>query len=338
MSRLQQSGPTGNSTDLNARRGATPAELVVPDITTQTASNQVAGTTGGSQATVPGVHEVNARPPKPDMPVSWEWIDRADCDRLWTLVSHRQRPLDKRRADAYIRDMNGGLWAINADTIVFSKSGQIINGQHRIHALKYSGLPGFWAIVVRNADEDMFDVIDGGRKRTIIDTLNPTDYYSPKDIAAAIVLIQRYEQRGKNRKLRPAAYATVAAKHKDIKNYPRLNELSRLVSGTKLICKYDGVLLAGLYLTDARDPIQAEAFLTAVKTGANLAVGDPRLALCRTLPIIAQAKQPYLKERKPEACFILYLQAWNRWRAGDSWTDAQASHVKVVFSLDKDLA
>lgn len=39
------------------------------------------------------------------------------------------------RVNAYARDMERGAWQENGESIVFNKSGQLVNGQHRLAAI-----------------------------------------------------------------------------------------------------------------------------------------------------------------------------------------------------------
>jgi hypothetical protein len=76
--------------------------------------------------------------------------------------NRKQRPKDIARYAEYMRT---GRWSLNGDTIVFSVTGRLLNGQHRLKACIQAGV-SFRTHVVFGIDDDAFDVFDDGRKRS----------------------------------------------------------------------------------------------------------------------------------------------------------------------------
>lgn len=66
--------------------------------------------------------------------------------------------------------MKKGLWRVNGETIIFNKSGELSNGQHRLSACVEANTP-FLAIVLCNVDDDAFATIDTGKIRSGGDVL-----------------------------------------------------------------------------------------------------------------------------------------------------------------------
>lgn len=66
--------------------------------------------------------------------------------------------------------MNRGEWQYNGDTIRLSKSGRLLDGQHRLAAIERSGIPQRYTIVDGLEDES-FTTIDVGKARTVGDML-----------------------------------------------------------------------------------------------------------------------------------------------------------------------
>lgn len=83
----------------------------------------------------------------------------------YLTMNKANRPLNKNTVDRYAEEMRKGHWKVNDGAICFTKSGMMINGQHRLHAIIQYGKP-VDTLVVRNLDEDVFATIDSGRKRT----------------------------------------------------------------------------------------------------------------------------------------------------------------------------
>lgn len=85
--------------------------------------------------------------------------------------------------DNLLEDMNSGKWADNASPVIFSESGKLLDGQHRLSAAqlyqrKHNGDP-VWFWVVEGMDEKTALVIDVGRRRTF------TDYMTHHEVANA---------------------------------------------------------------------------------------------------------------------------------------------------------
>lgn len=67
--------------------------------------------------------------------------------------------------------MNRGEWQYNGDTIRLSKSGRLLDGQHRLAAIERSGLSQKY-IIVDGLDDESFTTIDVGKGRTAGDMLS----------------------------------------------------------------------------------------------------------------------------------------------------------------------
>jgi hypothetical protein len=101
------------------------------------------------------------------------------------------RPLKSRHITGLARAMKEGDWKINGDTIRMSKSGTIIDGQHRLHAVVRSQITiQSWIIV--GLDNDVFDTIDIGKKRTVADTLSCRGEKNTTTLASSLRLLNEY--------------------------------------------------------------------------------------------------------------------------------------------------
>lgn len=85
-----------------------------------------------------------------------------------------------------------GEMALNGQTIKFSKSGVLLDGQHRLMACVNTGIP-FPCIVVTGLPDDVLDTIDtGSRPRHVSDVLSMRGEVSSKQLAAAVRLLVTY--------------------------------------------------------------------------------------------------------------------------------------------------
>lgn len=64
-----------------------------------------------------------------------------DLARRWLgLNCHTNRKLSKRTVEAYAREMSAGRWQLTHQAIAFNQTGELIDGQHRLHAVALSGV------------------------------------------------------------------------------------------------------------------------------------------------------------------------------------------------------
>lgn len=71
----------------------------------------------------------------------------------------------------YADEMREGSWMFNGDTIRFDTEGNLLDGQHRLAAIRESGIPQDY-IVVEGLDPKCSKTIDIGFKRSVEDYLN----------------------------------------------------------------------------------------------------------------------------------------------------------------------
>lgn len=81
------------------------------------------------------------------------------------------RKLRNSRVRQYADAMKRGLWDIQNDAITISKSGKLINGQHRLSAIIEADT-ACQCLVLRGVDESAFTIIDSGLSRTVNDALS----------------------------------------------------------------------------------------------------------------------------------------------------------------------
>jgi hypothetical protein len=87
-----------------------------------------------------------------------------------------------------------GEMKLNGQTIKFSVTGRLLDGQHRLMACANTGV-GFWTLVVYGLEEDSFDTIDvGGKPRQVRDILGIRGEANARDLAAALNLLNEFSQ------------------------------------------------------------------------------------------------------------------------------------------------
>lgn len=86
-------------------------------------------------------------------------------------INTKNRNLRPGVVDRYMRDISSGKWVLTNQGIGVSKNGVLIDGQHRLHAIKKSGYPPVPLLIVYGLDENAQLAVDQQSKRSARDCL-----------------------------------------------------------------------------------------------------------------------------------------------------------------------
>lgn len=92
--------------------------------------------------------------------VARKWLER-------NIGNRPASPAHIANIEKIIRD---GRWKMTGDPIRFSKTGKLIDGQHRLQAILNTGAT-VTCVVMRDLDDEIFDVLDSGKPRQKSDVL-----------------------------------------------------------------------------------------------------------------------------------------------------------------------
>lgn len=113
----------------------------------------------------------------------------------WLRRNEANRKLRPRAVSQYVSDIQRGAWKPTGETIKFSTTGRLLDGQHRLAAIVASGV-AVRMCVATGLDNSAFDVIDTGRSRTGADVLviEGVGLRESSTVAAAMPLILNYQR------------------------------------------------------------------------------------------------------------------------------------------------
>ena len=107
---------------------------------------------------------------------------------LGTMPEYQRSPSSLVVAE-YAKDMAEGRWvAGTGDAFMFNKQKQMIDGQHRCLAVIESGVT-IDAIVIDGLDDEVYLVLDKGRKRTAANSINGKNANARAAIAKALIAL-----------------------------------------------------------------------------------------------------------------------------------------------------
>lgn len=238
----------------------------------------------------------------------------------------RNRQVSEDLVRKYASDMQGGRWLPTGDSIKFDKAGNLIDGQHRLEAVKQSGMViGF--VVVRNLEADAQMVIDTGRPRRVFDNLKMLGFTDHATVSATVSEIYRWENglyaARQGSKFGPTTLQAldVLDRHPDLLPWTR-----KARAGYLTFRGLPASLGASLgYVFNAINPAEAEWFFERFWSGTNLSEGNPVLAL-RNVTGNAMLREG----RRPPTPYYraITIKAWNAhlegrnyrhltWKAGE---------------------
>lgn len=211
------------------------------------------------------------------------------------------------------RDMIGGRFVPNGETIKLNEAGRLLDGQHRLEGVVQAGIPVLMTIA-RNVPDEAMPTIDAGRARTFGDVVAIRGGANSNVVASAAQWLARYEQGSitSQHALSHSELDDVLARH------PRLGESTKKAGVAGKIIP-PGMLAFVHYVASGKDEAMADEFVTMVQTGtasdgSGLASEHPAFRLRERF--IAQ-KGSKLKIARIERMAVL-IRAWNLYRAGRS--------------------
>lgn len=185
------------------------------------------------------------------------------------LRNPKNRNYRAHHAAKMARDMKAGRFQMNGEPILIDRDGNVLDGQHRLHACVDSGIP-LRTLLVTGLPPEVRETIDSGAARTIGDRFTMEGVPNAHTVAAAARLITGLANgRGYAASVTPSEAARILELH------PGLVD-SASKSHTAMP-KMGSVLTAFHYVgTVVEDVSMADAFLGVFKTGVPFyREGDP---------------------------------------------------------------
>lgn len=235
------------------------------------------------------------------------------------------RPLRRKKVDQYARAMTDGQWQETGQPIIFSKSGRMIDGQHRCAAVMKAGVTVAMTIV-RGVADAAFTAIDDSAPRTLADIL-AIEGWAPWEArsgatAARYALAYQHGSRKLNLSFANAVARDFVFNHPDLMtSVELLAKLPRKPSPTP------HSLGAFLHFEMAKlDRDAADRFIRQLWTGENLGPDDIVLQLRnRLLARLLGTKKGAELETIAEAV----IRVWNSYRRGKP-----IKHINNAFRHD----
>lgn len=268
-------------------------------------------------------------------PAVYSVVETIDVDMAKTLLElnrpyeigtdETNRRVRQAMVDRFAEAMLAGEWILTNQGIGISVDDELVDGQHRLLALLKAAEVNpditIESLVIWNLPVGAKNAVDIGGARRPGDFLAMKGIGSANNIAAALRLLHCYDeipydyQTWIRYRASPAHLVTLLAKHKGVEAAYALGH------GSMRITSPSSMTAAITIIARDRPDLDLERFLHPLRTGANLGIGSPILAL-RT-----QCENALRLKKRVDGVTLLglILRSVNHWVEGN-----RAQHI--VFS------
>lgn len=187
--------------------------------------------------------------------------------REWLKTNTKNRNLSESVVDAYANDMRAGAWKLTHQGLGFDVQGNLLDGQHRLHAVIKVNFPVTMA-VTKGLAPSARDVVDAQKPRTVADQLALIDGIpSANKYSGSCRVILEIDQGRQIYKYTLNDVRMTLAKYKD-----SIAEIRKILGGTE----YDSVAIIGaIAYTLAADRTKILQFTRQICDGEGLKKADP---------------------------------------------------------------
>lgn len=251
----------------------------------------------------------------------WMFVTPRMAEDYLEANTHNRK--EKTSAQArYVRAMLAGDW-MPTSSIIFSRSGVLLDGQNRLRSVITSGV-GQWFLIIEGAEDAAQDSIDTGVRRSLSDQLRIHGEANATELGAAISQFHAY---------RAVGYfgANVGGGDKTpsiiegfriLRDNPGLREsVSRTAFTARILKIPSGVAACAHYLFSQLNQDDADFFWTRLHDGEGLEKGNPILTLRNDLLQDIGA----LRRMHPKRKAAIIIRAWNAFRDGEQLVKLQWS-------------
>lgn len=244
-----------------------------------------------------------------DPKTAQEWLDTKNV---------MNRPVSLRTVEKYAQEMKAGRWKLNGEAIIFGQSGNLLDGQHRLHACVKAGRD-FTTLVTLGVEDSTFDTIDDNNPRKLRDVLAILGEVNPNFLSSALYFVYAYAN-GTFRARDIRGGKTIATKkvlERMLETQPGIRNSVRYYSSLR--ARPGGIMLPpslaiGLhYIFSLVNEEKANEFFDQLQSGLELKDSSPIYLLRQRL--IAGAKERSAKLMQ-ESQYVYTVMAWNAFVAG----------------------
>lgn len=244
---------------------------------------------------------------------TFEWVyatPEIAAEWLANMVPNRRRI--RRKIDQYAHLLEIDKWRHTAEPVQFNTAGRMMNGQNRSLAIIKSG-KSVWLPVARGVEGDAMGSIDSGQSRTKSDVFEIAGEFNAKVKSAAMGMLMRIEAKHE-RPYMAGGDASVGYVGDELLEayYDRYTDLNVAIVDAATMTRGAGIpasnaMWATVVMWARRENEErADEFVEDVRTGSNLPIGSPVLALCNQM----RRERGRLTKPSQEVYAAYAIKAW----------------------------
>lgn len=249
-----------------------------------------------------------------NVPGLWVVLVTPEVAQEWMLRNTHNRDIRHRVVAGYAEDMRAGAWEWNGETIKFTASGKLADGQHRLAAVVDAGV-AIKMVVVTGLADDAQETVDTGARRLFSDVLKLRGEPNYVPLAATIRAIAVWEKSPEMRGIDAGSNLTHkqldAVLHRNSWIREHMTFISRVSKHSGLPAKVVGPAVWKFFQIDPED---AEFFFTRLASDTDHHAGDPIYELRKTVA----ASKSVRGERSARYLLAVTIKAWNKFRDGET--------------------
>ncbi|MFT3809040.1 MAG: hypothetical protein QM698_03915 [Micropepsaceae bacterium] len=212
--------------------------------------------------------------------------------------------------DKYARDMREGRWKLNGQTIKITDKGALVDGQHRLAAVKKAGRP-FPAIIVEGVPEETLSSLDFGHKRSMAEILRDRSEVNTAVLASALRWLWMIQHEVV---LAARVSPTNGEMLELLEKCPEIRMEQGIISALRPYMG-SGIASALYYIFSKQDKDKAQEFFGRLIDGVQLGSDNPVLLLRERLGKDRTSHRIRMAEAERVA---LTQKAWSAFRSGRS--------------------
>jgi hypothetical protein len=230
----------------------------------------------------------------------------------WLATNKTNRGVSKAHQKKLEADMRAGRWVLNGEAIKFDANGDLLDGQHRLHAVINTGIT-IRTLVIIGVQTAAFATMDTGRSRSLADVLSISGQHAvaPTKLAAGVRMAMLLE--------RGQIETSEVIPHPDALKWFELNpQITAFAYAPKITrALLPSPVYCGLqYHLWKSHPVKSAEFFDKFETGADLGTTHPIKVLRDRLTI----QKGRLGSLRPLEVMALTIKAWNLFLTGKSIT------------------
>lgn len=235
---------------------------------------------------------------------------------LLKLNHEHNRGVRGRIVKKFADDMRAGLWRFTPESVVFSTTGILQNGQHRLNAVIDYG-SDVWMMFDFGWPDEIIAAIDRGSARTNADALTVMGKSNAAQITAAISLLYRYRTvvgntRGFTGLTPPSAQLCLVEYERDEEGWTKAAHMGRRTYEALEKSLGNGWWAGAYYILAQSHPEKAEQFFERIIDGREYAESPTRkIALYMMRRPIRATRTGDDREQ-----LEIVIRAFNAWMSG----------------------